>query len=83
MKDAYYKMEVAMESGQSVMEPTDAKVNIKGLGERLELGAQKDTAKWGRFGVKVLFAEGSGDDSGTTGTDEAFRSTFAHRWDDR
>ena len=81
LKDAYYKMEVAMQSGQASLGPDGSKVKLKGLGERLELGAQKDTEKWGLFGVKALFAQGTGDDNGTANVDEAFRPTFAHRWD--
>ena len=80
LKDAYYKIEIAMQQGDAVLAP-DMKVKLKGLGERLELGAQKDTDKWGRFGVKALYAQGTGDDNGTGTTDEAFRPSFCHRWD--
>lgn len=80
LKDAYYKLEMAMQQGTVLLAP-DTKVKLKGIGERLELGAQKDTDKWGRFGVKVLFAQGTGDDNGTETTDEAFRPSFCRRWD--
>ncbi|MBL0057623.1 MAG: hypothetical protein IPP35_00505 [Elusimicrobia bacterium] len=81
LKDAYYKMEVAMEKGDANVGPGGVNTTIAGLGERLELGAQSDTAKFGRFGVKALYASGSGDDPGTADKDEAFRASFAGRWD--
>jgi hypothetical protein len=81
LKDAYYKLELAMEQGEARILPANDKIKIKGIGQKIELGAQKDTEKWGRFGVKAIFALGSGDDNGSTGTDESFRPTFAHRWD--
>jgi hypothetical protein len=77
---AYYKIEVAMQKGEAMLLSGES-IGLKGLGQRLELGAQKDTEKWGRFGVRAVYATGSGDDAGTGGTDEAFRPTFARRWD--
>jgi hypothetical protein len=79
LKDAYYKLEFAMGQGHSQTSAGDVK--IQGIGEKIELGAQSDTARFGRFGVKALYASGSGDDPGTTDKDESFRPTFAQRWD--
>ena len=79
LKDAYYKLELAI--GKGTAKVGDQKIAIDGIGEKLELGAQSDTARFGRFGVKALYASGSGDDEGTTDKDESFRPTFAHRWD--
>lgn len=79
LKDAYYKLEFALAQGQSRTSAGDIK--IEGMGEKIELGAQSDTVRFGRFGVKALYASGSGDDPGTTDKDESFRPTFTQRWD--
>jgi hypothetical protein len=79
LKDAYYKIEFAMGSGKA--QTASGGIKIQGVGEKIELGAQSDTARLGRFGVKALYASGTGDDTGTTDKDESFRPTFAHRWD--
>lgn len=80
LKDAYYKLEYAMQSGEANM-AGGTNVKLKGHAEKLELGAQTDNVKWGRFGVRALYALGSGDDMGTPNQDEAFRPTFSKRWD--
>lgn len=79
LKDAYYKVEYALGKGKAQL--PGGGVKIQGVGEKIELGAQSDTAKFGRFGVKAVYASGSGDDPGTTDKDESFRPTHAHRWD--
>lgn len=79
LKDAYYKIEVALQQGEADIAGNT--IDIRGMGQRLELGAQKDTDRWGRFGVRALYASGTGDDNGSPGTDEAFRPTYARRWD--
>lgn len=79
LKDAYYKLELALGQGHSQTSAGDIK--IQGMGEKIELGAQSDTVRFGRFGVKALYASGSGDDPGTTDKDESFRPTFSQRWD--
>lgn len=79
LKDAYYKVEVAMQEGDAQV-PGVGAVKIKGIGQKIELGAQKDTDKWGRFGVRAIYAQGSGDNPNSLDTDEAFRPTFARRW---
>jgi hypothetical protein len=79
--DAYYKLEYAMQTGDAQVLAPAGNVQLEGNGQKLELGAQTDHPKWGRFGVRALYASGTGDDPGTTGTDEAFRPTFARRWD--
>ncbi|MBL8023853.1 MAG: hypothetical protein JNK54_06185 [Elusimicrobia bacterium] len=78
LKDAYYKLEMALVNGNTRVEDKDIK--ISGIAEKIELGAQSDTARFGRFGVKALYASGSGDDAGTPDKDESFRPTFAKRW---
>jgi hypothetical protein len=80
LKDAYYKAEVALQSGEAKL-LSGQEVSIKGSGHKLELGAETDDFKWGRFGVRGVYADGSGDDEGTPGTDEAFRPTFSRRYD--
>jgi hypothetical protein len=79
LKDAYYKLEFALANGNSRV--GDQNIKISGIAEKIELGAQSDTARFGRFGVKALYASGSGDDADTTDKDESFRPTFAKRWD--
>jgi hypothetical protein len=79
LKDAYYKVEFALAKGKADL--PGGGVKIQGIGEKIELGAQSDTAKFGRFGVKAVYASGSGDDPASTDKDESFRPTFAHRWD--
>jgi hypothetical protein len=81
LKDAYYKAEVALQSGRMTPAGGASSVDIKGMGQRLELGAQSDTERFGRFGVKALYAAGTGDDAGSPGADQAFRPGFARRWD--
>ncbi|HOW28480.1 MAG TPA: alginate export family protein [Elusimicrobiota bacterium] len=80
LKDAYYKLEYAMQSGK-VHRNGATILDLKGVGEKLELGAQTDTARYGRFGVKALYARGSGDDEGSYNADESFRPSFGKRWD--
>ncbi|HRY29942.1 MAG TPA: alginate export family protein, partial [Elusimicrobiota bacterium] len=80
LKDAYYKLELALQRGNADL-ATNESIRLKGMGQKLELGAQTDTARWGRFGVRAVYAVGSGDDAGTPSVDEAFRPTFARRWD--
>jgi len=82
LKDAFYKLEYIRQYGDADLQTTPAaNMDIRGEAYKLELGAQTDNYKWGRFGVRALYAQGSGDDAGTKGTDEAFRPTFAKRWD--
>lgn len=80
LKDAFYKLEFAMAGGKTDF-ASGSNATIKGVGQKLEIGAQSDTVKYGRFGVRALYAMGTGDDSGTPGKDEAFRPTYARRWD--
>lgn len=79
LKDAYYKLELAFESGEAQI--GGANTSIGGSGQRIELGAQTDASRWGRFGVKALYASGSGDDAGTPTKDESFQPSFTRRWD--
>jgi hypothetical protein len=81
LQGAYYKLELALQKGSARIPPPGRDVKIRGVGQKLELGAQTDTVRFGRFGVRAIWAEGSGDDAGTDGTDEAFRPAFARRWD--
>lgn len=78
LKDAYYTLELALGQGQASTPTGDIK--IQGQSEKIELGAQTDTVRFGRFGVKALYASGSGDDPDSTDKDESFRPTFAKRW---
>lgn len=78
LKDAYYKLELAVGQGNAATPSGDVK--IQGQSEKIELGAQTDTVRFGRFGVKALYASGSGDDPDTTDKDESFRPTFSKRW---
>ncbi|MBK8869932.1 MAG: alginate export family protein [Elusimicrobia bacterium] len=78
LKDAYYKLELALGQGNASTSAGDVK--IQGQSEKIELGAQTDTARLGRFGVKALYASGSGDDPDSTDKDESFRPTFSKRW---
>jgi hypothetical protein len=80
LKDAYYNVEFALQSGEAEL-PTVGTVKMKGTGQKLELGAQTDTPKYGHFGVRALYADGSGDKASTPNIDEAFRPTFSKRWD--
>jgi hypothetical protein len=79
LKDAYYKIEVAKQGGNARLADGTG-VTLEGLAQKLELGAQADTVRFGRFGVRAAYAVGSGDDNGTPGRDESFRPTFAQRW---
>jgi hypothetical protein len=81
LKDAYYKVEGVLQRGTANVLPPGNDLKIGGSAYKIELGAQTDTVKFGRFGVRTLFAQGSGDDAGTPGEDEAFRPTFSKRWD--
>ncbi len=81
LKDAFYKLEAALQSGDARLLAPAGDVKISGTAQKLELGAQTDTVRFGRFGVRASYAVGSGDDNGTPGEDEAFRPTFARRWD--
>lgn len=83
LKDAYYKLEYAVQAGEATLAPGNPvnKMKLAGHGEKLELGAQTDNMKWGRFGVRAIYAMGTGDDAGTKSRDEAFRPSFARRWD--
>jgi hypothetical protein len=78
LKDAYYRLELALEKGDAQIGAISN--SISGSAQRIELGAQTDASRWGRFGVKGLYASGTGDDSGTPSEDESFRPTFAKRW---
>lgn len=78
LKDAYYKLELALGKGKASTQAGDIK--IQGQSEKIELGAQTDTVRFGRFGVKALYASGSGDDPDSTDKDESFRPTFSKRW---
>jgi hypothetical protein len=78
LKDAYYKLELALGKGNASTQAGDVK--IEGQSEKIELGAQTDTVRFGRFGVKALYASGSGDDPDSTDKDESFRPTFSKRW---
>lgn len=81
LKDAYYKLELAFQNGAARLGPGGTETTLSGEGQRIELGAQTDSSRWGRFGVKAIYASGSGDDAGTPTKDEGFRPTFARRWD--
>lgn len=80
LEDAYYKLELGLQSG-SVRQAAGSDITLSGVAQRVEVGAQTDTARFGRFGVWALYASGSGDDPSTTTEDESFRATFARRWD--
>jgi hypothetical protein len=80
LKDAYYRAELVMQKGDAnLLGGTGLK--LSGSAHKLELGAQTDTPRFGRFGVRAVYAVGSGDDAGTPGEDEAFRPSFGRRWD--
>ncbi len=84
LKDAYYKIEIALQSGDAVLQRTgqpDQNITLEGIGQKLELGAQTDSVKFGRFGVNAVYAVGSGDDAGTDNIDESFNPTFGKSWD--
>ncbi|MBI4396888.1 MAG: hypothetical protein HY548_07320 [Elusimicrobia bacterium] len=81
LKDAFYKLEYAIQGGTARLAPNSSEIKLDGTGQRLELGAQTDTVRFGRFGVRTVYAVGTGDDAGTPKKDEAFRPTFARRWD--
>lgn len=78
LKDAYYRLELALQKGDATLGGSNT--SLSGSGQRIELGAQTDSPRWGRFGVKGLYASGTGDDAGTPTEDEGFRPTFAKRW---
>jgi len=80
LKDAYYKLEYIMQSG-SAQQQNGETMDITGDAQRIELGAQSDTERFGRFGVKTVYASGSGDDPASTNKDEGFRSSFSKQWD--
>lgn len=80
LQDAYYKLELSLQSG-AVRQATGGDITLSGAAQRVEVGAQTDTVRFGRFGVWALYASGSGDDPSTPNEDEAFRATFARRWD--
>lgn len=80
LKDAYYKLEYDLQDGSAAVDPV-GRIALSGQGYKIELGAQNDTPRYGRFGVRGIFASGSADDPGTKDQDEAFRPTYAHRWD--
>jgi hypothetical protein len=80
LKDAYYKLELGIQDG-AVRQTSGGDIALSGTAQRVEVGAQTDTARFGRFGVWAVYASGTGDDPSTTNEDEAFRATFAKRWD--
>lgn len=79
LKDAYYKLEFCMQDGRA-RRTAGPEIALSGSAQKVELGAQTDTARFGRFGVHGVYASGTGDDSGSGDEDEAFRPTFGRRW---
>lgn len=80
LRDAYYKLELGLQGG-AIRQATGGDIALSGVAQRVEVGAQTDTVRFGRFGVWAVYASGSGDDPSTPTEDEAFRATFAKRWD--
>ncbi|OVE77667.1 hypothetical protein BVX98_02060 [bacterium F11] len=78
LRDAYIFGEYYRQSGDIFY--SNQKIGLKGEAYRFGLGGKANTKKIGRFGAVLEISEGSGDDPGTEGDDEAFRPTYASRW---
>lgn len=81
LKDAFLRGEYYMQSGKvTPTDPAEEKTKLGGSGFIVGLGG-KSTNKWvGRFGAILEYADADGDDPKTPDKDEAFRPTFASRW---
>jgi hypothetical protein len=80
LRDAYLKGEYYRQSGSVQRTPANKDLQLGGEGYLFGLGGKQNTQKFGRFGAVLEYAFGSGDDVNTTEKDEAFRPTFASRW---
>lgn len=79
LKDAYYKLEYALQNG-SITQPNGlGSFKLSGTGLVAGVGGRADSLRFGKAGAYVEWAEGSGDDP-STAEDESFRPTYARRW---
>ncbi|MCB4755433.1 MAG: hypothetical protein LHV69_00375 [Elusimicrobia bacterium] len=83
LKDAYFKGAYYQQKGNvRYQEPGFKDITLSGEAYSFGLGGRSSTKKIvGRFGAFLEYALGSGDDVNTPNEDEAFRPTYASRWD--
>lgn len=81
LRDAFLKGAYYIQGGEVTPVGGGVKTDLGGSAYMIGLGGKQDTKKIGRFGAILEFMEASGDKSSTPGKDEAFRPTFAKRWD--
>lgn len=81
LKDAYLKGEYYLQSGSLRRDPVSKDIKFGGDAYIIGLGGKQNTEKFGRFGAVLEIASASGDDPNTPEKDEAFRPTYAARWD--
>lgn len=80
LKDAFLRGEYYIQRGN--VDRSDANdIELAGTAYVIGLGGSKDTKKIGNFGAILEVAEGDGDSAETPNEDEAFRPTYASRWD--
>lgn len=79
LKDAFSRGEYYFQEGD-IRRPSSTDITLEGDAFVIGLGGKANTKKIGRFGAILEVATGSGDQAGTINTDEAFRPTFASRW---
>lgn len=79
LKDAYYKLEYALQNGSITQPNGQGNFKLSGSGFVAGVGGRADSLKFGKAGAYVEWAEGSGDDP-STAEDESFRPTYSRRW---
>lgn len=80
LRDAFLKGAYYVQDG-SVEQADGTETALGGDAYVFGLGGKSNQTRFGRFGAILEMAVGSGDDADSAGEDEAFRPSFAARWD--